>query len=68
MKIDEFAGLFPQKLKEITDFTRGEDIKDIIGIEAINHFKNLFENEGSTHETLHPWKLLHRIILEIMLI
>lgn len=60
MKIEEFARLFPQKLKEITDFTQSDDIKDIVGVEAVNHFKESFANEGFTDETLNPWKDVKR--------
>lgn len=54
MKIEDFAKQFPQKLQELTDYVNSEEIKDIIGVEAVNHFKGSFDNEGFTDETLNP--------------
>lgn len=55
MDVQEFARQFPQKMKELTDFVEGDDIKDIMGTEAVNHFKGSFENEGFTDEVLESW-------------
>ncbi len=60
MDIQEFARQFPQKMKELTDFVEGDDIKDIMGTEAVNHFKGSFENEGFTDEVLNPWQDVER--------
>lgn len=60
MDIQEFAQQFPQKMKELTDFIEGDDIKDIMGTEAVNHFKGSFENEGFTDEVLNPWQDVER--------
>ncbi|MDR3057750.1 MAG: phage virion morphogenesis protein [Prevotella sp.] len=60
MDIQEFARQFPQKMKELTDFVEGDDIKDIMGTEAVNHFKGSFDNEGFTDETIDPWHDVER--------
>lgn len=60
MKIEDFAKQFPKKLKELNDFVNSEDILDILGVEAVNHFKGSFDNEGFTDDTLNPWKNVKR--------
>lgn len=60
MNIDEFAKIFPDKIEEITAFVQGDAIKDIIGDEAVNHFKQSFVNEGFTDKTLEKWPEVER--------
>lgn len=60
MKIEDFAKAFPAKVEEIRAFTEGSDIKDIMGVEAVNHFRESFDNEGFTDEILNPWKEVER--------
>jgi phage virion morphogenesis protein len=60
MNIDDFVKQFPQKIKEIQEFTKSNDLKDIIGVEATNHFKESFQNEGFTDKNLEPWKDVKR--------
>lgn len=60
MTLDEFIKQFPQKLQEIQEFTQGDKLKQIIGVEATNHFKDSFQNEGFTDDTLNPWKDVKR--------
>lgn len=48
MKIQDFANRFPEKMRKVTDFIKGDDIKEIIGVEATNHYKKSFHNEGFT--------------------
>ena len=60
MDIKDFARKFPEKMQKIKEFTNGDAIKDIIGIEAVNHYKESFQNEGFTDETLNPWKDVQR--------
>lgn len=55
MDLSEFARLFPQKIEELNNYVTGEDIKDMLGIEAVNHFKQSFLDEGFTDETLEKW-------------
>lgn len=55
MDIQEFARLFPEKMKELQEFVQGDDIKDIMGVESVNHFQSSFDNEGFTDEKLEPW-------------
>lgn len=60
MNLDEFARMFPQKMDEINNFVKGDAIKDIIGTEAVNHFKQSFVNEGFTDKTLEKWQEVER--------
>lgn len=55
MDISDFARLFPQKIDEITHYVEGDEIRDMFGIEAVNHFKQSFLDEGFTDETLEKW-------------
>ncbi len=60
MNIQEFNRRFPVKMRQIKDFIASEDIKDILGVEAVNHFKESFVKEGFTDETFNPWKDVKR--------
>lgn len=60
MNIADFAKAFPDKLRELERFAQGNDIKDILGVEAVNHFKESFDNEGFTDEVINPWKEVER--------
>jgi len=60
MDIKEFARRFPQKMEKIREFTNGDAIRDILGVEAVNHYKQSFANEGFTDEVLNPWKDVKR--------
>lgn len=55
MDISEFSKRFPEKMKEVQDFVESDDIKDILGVEAVNHFKESFEKEGFTDKALQKW-------------
>lgn len=60
MDIKEFNSRFSSKMEQIKQFTSGDEIKDILGVEAVNHFKESFQNEGFTDKTLNPWKDVQR--------
>ncbi|NCB82980.1 MAG: virion morphogenesis protein [Bacteroidia bacterium] len=60
MDLSEFARLFPQKIEELNNYVTGEDIKDMLGIEAVNHFKQSFLDEGFTDENLEKWPEVER--------
>lgn len=60
MNIAEFARLFPQKMAEVKQFVEGEDIKEVMGVESVNYFKESFVNEGFTDDTLEPWEDVKR--------
>lgn len=55
MDMQEYNRQFQQKMQEIREFVEGDDIKDIAGVEAVNHFQGSFDNEGFTDETLDKW-------------
>ena len=55
MDINEFAQQFPERIKKLQEFVTGDDAKDIMGIEAVAHFKKSFENQGFTDESATPW-------------
>lgn len=48
MDLSEFARIFHQKIDEITHYVEGDEIRDMFGIEAVNHFKQSFLDEGFT--------------------
>lgn len=56
MDIQDFAKRFPAKMAQVRDFVNGDKIKDILGVEATNHYKQSFHDEGFTDEVLNPWK------------
>lgn len=60
MDISDFAEKFKEKMKEITDFIGSDDAKDIVGTEAVNHYKESFTNEGFTDESLQKWPEVER--------
>lgn len=59
MDIQDFAKRFPDKINELTKFVN-TDAKDILGTEAIEHFRESFTNEGFTDEKLEPWAEVER--------
>ncbi|MGI6046771.1 MAG: MFS transporter [Petrimonas sp.] len=50
MNIKEFAALFPKKMEQLKAFAGGDDVKDILGTEAVKHYEESFQNEGFTDE------------------
>lgn len=60
MDIQEFAVVIETKNKQLQEFIRSQAVKDIVGTEAVAHFKRSFEDEGFTDETLNPWKEVER--------
>lgn len=60
MDINEFAQQFPERMRKLEEFTTGKDLKDILGVEAVEHFKLSFENEGFNGESLKPWAEVER--------
>lgn len=60
MDLSTFAQQFPQKMEEFTRYIEGDEIRDMFGIEAVNHFKQSFLNEGFTDETLEKWDEVER--------
>lgn len=55
MDMQEFNRQFQARMREVQQFVESNDIKDIAGVEAVNHFQSSFDNEGFTDETLEPW-------------
>lgn len=60
MDIQELAKRFPEKIKELEDFVKGDHLKDIAGVEAVKHFKESFANEGFTDDNLQKWPEVER--------
>jgi phage gpG-like protein len=56
MDINTFEREFADRMNEIKDFVEGEDIKDILGTEAVAHFKDSFRNEGFEDKGVVKWK------------
>ncbi|MDR1917015.1 MAG: phage virion morphogenesis protein [Synergistaceae bacterium] len=60
MEIDAFAREFNEKMSQVKQFVEGEDIKDILGTEAVNHFKESFKNEGFEDKQVVKWADVER--------
>jgi phage gpG-like protein len=55
MDINEFAKQFPERIRKLQEFANGDDIKDVMGVEAVAHFKQSFDKQGFTDENTEPW-------------
>lgn len=60
MDIADFSTQFTAQMKEVNDFVKGDAIKDIMGVEGVNHFKESFANEGFTDKALVKWQEVER--------
>lgn len=60
MDIQDFAKVVEGKRRELEELMRSTKLKDIVGTEAVGHYKASFDNEGFTDETLNPWKEVER--------
>lgn len=60
MNIKDFEKQFAAKMDKVQAFVQGEPIKDILGVEAVNHFKASFDNEGFTDESIQKWPEVKR--------
>lgn len=59
MDISEFAQKFPEKMQQVKEFVE-KDARDVMGTEAIEHFRESFTNEGFTDENLEKWPEVER--------
>lgn len=59
MKINDVSAEIRKKLQEIADFRKNK-LPDIVGTEAVNHFKEGFAKEGFTDKTLVKWRNVKR--------
>lgn len=59
MKLDELSAKMRAKITEIKQF-RDRDLPDIVGMEAVNHYKENFVKEGFVDETTNPWQDVKR--------
>ena len=60
MDLKEFEKKFSGQMSELITFVKGDSVKDIMGVEAVNHFKESFANEGFTDKSLKKWKDVKR--------
>lgn len=60
MDIKDFNKVFAERMKEVQEFVGSDDVKDILGVEAVNHFKESFTNEGFTDSSLEKWQDVKR--------
>lgn len=58
--IEQWQEALERKFDQMLDFVQGDDIKDIVGVEGVNHFKGSFDNEGFTDKTLEKWQDVKR--------
>lgn len=59
MTPEQLQAVIKSKMKEIEAFRR-EDLPDIIGVEAVNHYNENFVNEGFTDESTKKWANVER--------
>lgn len=57
--MDGLADYFSRLASELTEGLEG-DIPDIVGTEAVNHFKDSFQNEGFTDKGFQRWDEVKR--------
>ncbi|MDR1644210.1 MAG: virion morphogenesis protein, partial [Tannerellaceae bacterium] len=60
MDINAVERIFAEKMSRVKDFVEGEDAKDIVGVEAVNHFKGSFKKEGFEDKATVKWKDVKR--------
>lgn len=60
MQYEDANRILQQRMQDLQAFVEGTDIKDMAGVEAVNHFKESFDNEGFTDETLEKWQEVER--------
>lgn len=60
MDIADFSTQFTGQMKKLDEFIQGDDLKTIMGVEGVNHFKESFQNEGFTDESLEKWPEVQR--------
>lgn len=60
MDIQDFVKVVEGKRRDLEELMRSTKLKDIVGTEAVGHFKESFDKEGFTDETLNPWKEVER--------
>lgn len=60
MDINDFNKKFSEQMKQVQEFVQSDSIKDILGVEAVNHYKQSFANEGFTNDKLEKWKDVER--------
>ena len=59
MDIKDLSARIAAKIAEIKQF-RDRDLPDIVGTEAVNHYKENFANEGFTDQTNEKWQDVKR--------
>lgn len=59
MKIEDFSNALQGKLQEVQQFLDKRAL-DVVGTEAVKHYKKSFDNEGFTDEVINPWKEVRR--------
>lgn len=59
MTPEQAKNAIKNKLKHLKQF-REEDLPDIVGTEAVNHYTESFANEGFTDQSLVKWKNVKR--------
>lgn len=59
MDLKQFSEQFRKKMEDVNRFAK-EKVPDIVGVEAVDHFKESFDREGFTDETLQKWPDVRR--------
>ena len=59
MKVNANLDGVRKKIEKLTKYLK-QDVYEVVGTEAVNHFQESFQNEGFTDKTLKPWKEVKR--------
>ncbi|MCI6278224.1 MAG: phage virion morphogenesis protein [Bacteroidales bacterium] len=60
MTIEELKSGLERKIEEAKAYLEGGEVRDLVGTEAVEHFRRSFEEEGFTDAKLNPWQDVKR--------
>lgn len=55
MDINDAARELEDRIRKLQEFTKGDGIKEVMGLEAVAFYKESFPKQGFTDESLEPW-------------
>lgn len=59
-KMETIRGRFKKHITQIKKIIGSDNFKDILGVEAVNHFKSSFDNEGFEDKNVKKWDNVKR--------
>ncbi|MBR8784268.1 hypothetical protein IX308_000437 [Porphyromonas levii] len=60
MDISKFSDQFMEKMRQVQEYIEGDDVRELMAGIAIEHFRDSFNQEGFTDDTLNPWAEVER--------